>query len=192
MSTQVSYNQDPIFALRQSIICAVKTHDIDTLVSLVADDAVIMPPNDTTIYGRDEWRGWWEEYYQYFGIAAISESEREVTINGDFAAERSGYMAAVAPVSGGSRIRDDGRFLTIWKRQADGSWKKALDIATPRGDKKAVAFDLSGIRFPTGRYEMRIVPGMDHSLTITAGRVPAETMMVDFVLAGRREEQAAP
>jgi alpha-beta hydrolase superfamily lysophospholipase len=33
--------------------------------------------------------------------------------------------------------------------------------------------------------EMRIVPGMDHSLTITAGRVPAETMMVDFVLAGR-------
>ena len=32
--------------------------------------------------------------------------------------------------------------------------------------------------------EMRIVPGMDHSLTITAGRVPAETMMVDFA-AGR-------
>ena len=123
MSTQVSYDQDPIFALRQSIICAVKAGDIDTLVSLVADDAVVMPPNDTTIYGRDEWRGWWEEYYQYFAVAAISESEREVAVNGDFVIERSGYMAAVAPVSGGSRIRDDGRFLTIWKRQADGSWK---------------------------------------------------------------------
>jgi hypothetical protein len=36
--------------------------------------------------------------------------------------------------------------------------------------------------------EMRIVPGMDHSLTITAGRVPAETMMVEFVLAGRPEK----
>jgi len=34
--------------------------------------------------------------------------------------------------------------------------------------------------------EMRIVPGMDHSLTITAGRVPAENMMVEYVLAGRR------
>ncbi len=33
--------------------------------------------------------------------------------------------------------------------------------------------------------EMRIVPGMDHSLTITAGRVPAETMMVDFVSTAR-------
>jgi pimeloyl-ACP methyl ester carboxylesterase len=31
--------------------------------------------------------------------------------------------------------------------------------------------------------EMRVVPGMDHSLTITSGRVPAETMMIQFVLA---------
>ncbi len=34
--------------------------------------------------------------------------------------------------------------------------------------------------------EMRIVPGMDHSLTVTAGRVPAEAMMIEFVQAGRR------
>jgi alpha-beta hydrolase superfamily lysophospholipase len=39
--------------------------------------------------------------------------------------------------------------------------------------------------------EMRIVPGMDHSLTITAGRVPAETMMVEFVRAGRPENSPA-
>jgi hypothetical protein len=38
--------------------------------------------------------------------------------------------------------------------------------------------------------QMRIVPGMDHSLTITAGRVPAETMMVEFVAAGRLSETA--
>jgi pimeloyl-ACP methyl ester carboxylesterase len=34
--------------------------------------------------------------------------------------------------------------------------------------------------------EMRVVPGMDHSLTITAGRVPAEAMMAEFVQAGGR------
>jgi hypothetical protein len=34
--------------------------------------------------------------------------------------------------------------------------------------------------------EMRVVPGMDHSLTITSGRVPAETMMIQFVLAGTK------
>jgi alpha-beta hydrolase superfamily lysophospholipase len=34
--------------------------------------------------------------------------------------------------------------------------------------------------------EMRVVPSMDHSLTITAGRVPAEAMMAEFVMAGRK------
>jgi hypothetical protein len=39
--------------------------------------------------------------------------------------------------------------------------------------------------------EMRVVPGMDHSLTITSGRVPAEAMMAEFVLAGRKGSEGA-
>jgi alpha-beta hydrolase superfamily lysophospholipase len=38
--------------------------------------------------------------------------------------------------------------------------------------------------------EMRVVPGMDHSLTITSGRVPAESMMIEFVLAERKADPA--
>jgi hypothetical protein len=38
---------------------------------------------------------------------------------------------------------------------------------------------------------MRVVPGMDHSLTITSGRVPAEGMMAEFVLAGRKDSRIA-
>ena len=49
--------------------------------------------------------------------------------------------------------------------------------------------DGAGLRRYRGA-EMRIVPGMDHSLTITAGRVPAEAMMVEFVAAGRPAEAA--
>ncbi|HYD05621.1 MAG TPA: hypothetical protein VEC60_07840 [Reyranella sp.] len=37
---------------------------------------------------------------------------------------------------------------------------------------------------------MRVIPGMDPSLTVTAGRLPAETLMVEFVLAGRAEKSA--
>jgi hypothetical protein len=44
-------------------------------------------------------------------------------------------------------------------RQANGTWAKALELATPRGDKKSVAFNLSAVAFPTGRYEMRISTG---------------------------------
>jgi hypothetical protein len=44
-------------------------------------------------------------------------------------------------------------------RGVDGRWKKALDVATPRGDRKAVVVDLAGVEFPTGRYEMRLWTG---------------------------------
>jgi pimeloyl-ACP methyl ester carboxylesterase len=46
--------------------------------------------------------------------------------------------------------------------------------------------DGSGLQAYPGA-EMHIVPGMDRSLTITQGRVPAETMMLDFLLRARRD-----
>ena len=63
VSTQVSYNPDSIFVLRQAFNEAGKAGDIDTMMSMLADDVVMMPPNDTTLYGRAECREWWEEYY---------------------------------------------------------------------------------------------------------------------------------
>src|SRR6266571_1497008 len=123
MSTQRSSARDPIFDSRQSFNNAALSGDVDTLVSLATDDIVCMSPNDTTVYGIAEWKAWWEEYFEYFRVVALSEPDRDVTMNGDFATEVSSYMIAIVPVSGGSRIRDDGRQLTIWKRQADDSWK---------------------------------------------------------------------
>jgi ketosteroid isomerase-like protein len=123
MSTQPSTNKDPVFPYRDAFIKAAKAGDIDALLALVEDDIVSMAPNDTTIYGKDEYRAWWEEYLQYFRLAAFSEPEREVVVDGDFAIEHAPYMIAVVSAQGGSRIRDDGRTLTIWKRQPDDSWK---------------------------------------------------------------------
>ncbi len=122
MSTQPSSAKDPIFDLHQSFIKASREGDIQTLVLLGSDDIVCMSPNDTTLYGKDEWKAWWEEYFQFFRISALTESDRDVVIAGDYATEIWGYMIAIVPESG-TRFRDDGRFLTIWKRQADDSWK---------------------------------------------------------------------
>jgi ketosteroid isomerase-like protein len=124
MSTQVSPQDDPIYALRQAFLKAAKAGDVDGLVALAADDIVCMSPNDTTLYGKAEYRAWWEEYFQYFRITAFNEPERSVVVNGDHATEHSAYMIAVVPTDGGqSRMRDDGRSLAIWRRQSDGLWK---------------------------------------------------------------------
>jgi len=123
MSTQISTKEDPILAYRQAFFAAAKAGDVDGVLSLVTDDVVMMSPNDTTVYGKAEYRAWWEEYFQYFRLAVFTEPERVVVINDDFATEYAAYMLAVVPVNGGGRMRDDGRSLTIWKRQPDSSWK---------------------------------------------------------------------
>ena len=117
------HSADPIREAHQSFIQGCKNGDVDALVSLLGEECVWMPNNETSLYGRDEAREWFEEYYEDFRITALSETERDLTLAGEWAFERWAYSVAIVPVKGGERIRDDGRFIMLWKREADGDWK---------------------------------------------------------------------
>jgi ketosteroid isomerase-like protein len=117
--------EDPIADSRQKFVDAVRACDIATLVQMHTDETVWMPLNEPSIYGKAELTEWYEEYFQYFRIITFTETERDLTVMDSWAVERWGYMVAIAPVDGGERIRDDGRFLAIWKREPDGIWRIA-------------------------------------------------------------------
>ena len=102
--------------------------DIDPLVSLFTDDAIFMPPNDTTVYGKDEIRSWWEEYFDFFRVTSSVQTEREVTVAGDQAFDRAAFSATIVPKQHGARITDDIRSLIVWRREPDGSWKISHQI----------------------------------------------------------------
>jgi ketosteroid isomerase-like protein len=103
---------------------AVKAGDIGTIISLYAENAVLMPPNDMSLWGRKELEEWHQEYFADFRVATFADIEREVTLMDDWAVERFSYMVAIQPLLGGERIRDDGRFLALWKRE-EGVWRMA-------------------------------------------------------------------
>jgi ketosteroid isomerase-like protein len=116
---------DPIAEGRHTWTEGVKTADAARVVSTFCDDIILMPPNETTLYGRGEALEWLQEYFQHFKITVLSGTERELQMMGDTAIEQWSYMVAIDPVGGGERIRDDGRSLTIWKREPDGVWRIA-------------------------------------------------------------------
>src|SRR6185436_1662458 len=122
MSADPIIQTDPLQQPHHLFIEAVKAGDIETIVSLYTDSAVLMPPNDMSLWGRKELVEWHEEYFADFRVATFGEIEREVTVMGDWAVERWAYMVAIQPLHGGERIRDDGRFLAVWKRD-DGAWR---------------------------------------------------------------------
>src|ERR1051326_473337 len=45
----------------QRVMEASRTGDVEKLIAMFADDAILMPPNDTTLYGKEEIRAWRSE-----------------------------------------------------------------------------------------------------------------------------------
>jgi uncharacterized protein (TIGR02246 family) len=118
-----STNRDPLSTQFDTYAAALKAGDVPTLVSLFCEDAVLMPANETSLYGRAEIAEWWREYFDHFRITALSISERDVNFLGEWAVERRSHMVAIVPEKSGETIRDDGRAVFIWKREADGVWR---------------------------------------------------------------------
>ena len=113
---------------QQQVLKASLTGDLDSIVAMFADDAVLMPPNDTTVYGKDEIRAWWEEYFTFFRVTSSVETEREITVEGDQAFVRASFSVTIVPKQQGPRILDDIRSLTVWSQRVDGTWKISHQI----------------------------------------------------------------
>jgi uncharacterized protein (TIGR02246 family) len=128
MTQTATETNDPIAESRNLWIESVKSSDAAAIASIHCDDAIIMPPNETSLYGKEEALEWWKEYFEYFKVTVLNGTERDVRTFGDETIELWTYMIAIDPIGGGERIRDDGRSLTIWKREPDGIWRVAETI----------------------------------------------------------------
>jgi ketosteroid isomerase-like protein len=105
------------------VLQAAMSGDIERIASQFMDDAIVMPPNDTALYGKAEVRAWWEEYFRYFTIASSVETDRQITNAGDQMFDRRSVVVTIIPKERGARIRDEVRSLTVWNRQPGGGWK---------------------------------------------------------------------
>jgi ketosteroid isomerase-like protein len=104
--------------------------DVDGWIALWDDDGVQMPPNAPAVYGKAAIRG-------AFSNALLSADFEEFTINneelevfGDFGFARGTY-SFVNAMTEGEPVPFEGKYLTIFKQQPDGSWKVYRDCFNP-------------------------------------------------------------
>lgn len=128
MQTAASETTDPIAESRNIWTEGVKTSNAAKIMSVFCEDVLLMPPNETSLYGKSEATEWWEEYFEHFKVTVLNGTERDVRVVGNQSIELWTYMVAIDPVRGGDRIRDDGRSLTVWKLEPDGIWRVAETI----------------------------------------------------------------
>ena len=109
---------------------AAATKDIEKTLSYWADDAFVMQEGMAPLKGKQAIRQMVEGSFKMPGFSISWEPQSvEVSDNGDMA-----YLIENSKVSyndsTGKTITTNNKAVTIWRKQADGSWKNAVDIAT--------------------------------------------------------------
>jgi ketosteroid isomerase-like protein len=98
--------------------------DIKGGLALYAEDAIVLPPNQAAVQGKAAIQAWMEAPPP---LSNFQTKSLEIEGRGDLAYDRGTYSLTVTPV-GAAPIDVHGKFLTILRKQADGSWKILRDI----------------------------------------------------------------
>jgi len=101
---------------------AYNASDAAALAELHTEEAIRMPPNEPALVGKEAIQSWYQTRFDQF-TPQVTVSHEEVEVAGDWAFARGSYTSTQTPKAGGEPVEDSGKFLTISKRQPDGSWK---------------------------------------------------------------------
>ncbi len=108
---------------------ACNTGDFDLWISLWTDDGIQMPPGTPARIGKaqilEAMKPTFDEMTLDIAIISIDDAK----VYGDLGITYCNYTLAVTPKAGGETIiaMADGKALTLYERQADGSWKIVYD-----------------------------------------------------------------
>ena len=99
----------------------------DAIIANYADDAVVMMPGMKAMVGKAAIDAGYNGMFQSMDMKNFQPTTTDVVVQGDVAIE-SGSMTYEAGPKGGKLAADTVKYLTVWKKQGDGSWKIIRDI----------------------------------------------------------------
>jgi ketosteroid isomerase-like protein len=102
--------------------------DTAAVVGFFADSAIAMFTGKPAAHGHDA-------IVKLYGghiaakLSAVKYETRDVVVAGDYAIETGAYdMTAAPPKVGAKPLHDVGKYVVVWQRQSDGSYKILRDI----------------------------------------------------------------
>lgn len=102
-------------------------NDLEGTVAYYTDDAVLLPPNEAIANGKQAIRAVWAPLLGPGTSISWQASKVEVARSGDLAYITGAYQLTMKDPQG-NPVNDRGKFVEVWKKQADGKWKVVADI----------------------------------------------------------------
>jgi ketosteroid isomerase-like protein len=105
---------------------AAATKDADRVASFYADDAIAYPPNAPVSTGRAAAKTVWASFFADKSFS-ISWKTTHAGASGDLGFTTGTYDLSFNGADG-KLVSDKGKYVCIWKKQKDGSWKAIHDM----------------------------------------------------------------
>jgi len=106
---------------------AAATRNADSVASFYAADAIAYPPNEPVAIGKDAAKKVWATYLSdsTFSIS-WKTAHAGASKSGDLGFTTGTYEDSFTGPDG-QRVTETGKYVCIWAKQADGSWKAIHD-----------------------------------------------------------------
>jgi uncharacterized protein (TIGR02246 family) len=119
MSTDVA----GINATLDQYVAAVNAADAEAYGKTLTDDVVFMPPDSPRLSGRQAVVAWVKrDFFEPFTIRFQAAFD-EVQVFGSQAFAPGSFSLDLTPKVGGKQIQTTGKFMNVFRKQADSSWK---------------------------------------------------------------------
>jgi uncharacterized protein (TIGR02246 family) len=103
------------------------TKDLDAFVAYYTDDAAVLSPNEPIFKGKAAIKEGLKPLMAdpQFSLTFMP-TRVEVSKSGDMAFTQGPYKLSFSDIRG-NKFEDEGKYLTVWRKQADGTWKAVQD-----------------------------------------------------------------
>lgn len=106
---------------------AAASKDVDATIAYYSDDASLLPPNAPMASDKTSIRAAWAGLLGPDTSLSWQATKVEAARSGDLGYVMGTYEMESKDAQGKAES-DRGKFVEIWKKQADGNWKAAVDI----------------------------------------------------------------
>jgi ketosteroid isomerase-like protein len=111
-----------------ALLAALRNDSPDALLALMANDVIIMPPNEAILRGKPAVRAWYGHFVRQMRTKSLDITNRELFVGGDYATEVAEFVWTLLPVAGGAPLVDRGSYVQLWRRQPDGRWVFSREV----------------------------------------------------------------
>ena len=113
--------------IRRETEAAENDGSVDRMRVHMAEDVVMMAPNMPPVTGATNVAQAMRGFFDAFDVQ-IQYTSEEIVGTGDWAFDRGTYRHTLTPRGGGVALKEAGKYLWLYRRTPDGSWKQARVI----------------------------------------------------------------